>query len=221
MATRRNTLVARLFPYVGYSCSLLEFQCTRTLRIRLACQVQPGDSCIRLQSRHSFLFSLTLSLPLSLLYSLCKYTPNYAAPHCSCINTSMPRQASRAFHVLHVLETLSHASQNAKRLLFGLLLFQILSPLLTDLAHLLTATLSLSLHVARNDMRLPMLRTDSLAPSPSSSLGIKQHQPTTRHSYGIAATIIYATRAAKKPQISQRFDAQHPQQLQHRAEQQL
>lgn len=106
MATRRNTLVARLFPYVGYSCSLLEFQCTRTLRIRLACQVQPGDSCIRLQSRHSFLFSFTLSL--SLLYWLCKYTPNYAAPHCSCINTSMPRHLGlstsctfwRPFHML-------------------------------------------------------------------------------------------------------------------------
>lgn len=69
------------------------------------------------------------------------------------------------------------------------ILFEAPSPclplsLLTEMAHLLTATLSLSLHVARNDMRLPMLRTDSvpishlcsLSTSSISQLAARRHR---------------------------------------------
>lgn len=151
--------------------------------------------------------SLSLTYCVNRLHTMLYLIVAALTPQCQGIS-GFPRLAR--------FGTLSHASQNVKSFLF-----ELPTPLLTDLAHLLTATLSLSLHVARNDMRLPMLRTDWVAPSPFSSLSIRKHQPATRHNYGIAATIIYATRAAKKPQISQRLDAQHPQQLQQRAVQKL
>jgi len=110
---------------------------THPLRIRHVC-VQPGDSCI---SHHLVSLSPSLSISEAIYLTLPFVIEGALTPQCQgmYLGAYHSSHVSRSFHTLQkVLELPSRFLQL-----------------------LLSPTLLLSLHVARNDMRLPMLRTQA------------------------------------------------------------